>query len=203
MRTTGRLAVSLLLVVALGACDSGPEPIPKERLRSLVLQPVDVGRGFAQFDEGPQDFLDYHPGPRRDPRRFGREGGWKARFRRSGSGKTGPLLIESRADVFPDEEAAEEDIDAYEEEFSQTVKEAGERAHLLTLSPIGDRSTAITFDQGQGSGAVRYFRIAWRERNVTAFVGVSGFASSISASDALRLARAQQRRIRAAESPKA
>src|SRR4051812_42446806 len=73
----------LLLVVVLGACGSGGALIKRPSLPRLVLQQKDLPRGFGEFASGPQVRADFHPGPREDPTRFGRVGGWIARYRRA------------------------------------------------------------------------------------------------------------------------
>ena len=198
MRSNPRIAVILLLLLALGACEGADEVAPGE-LRSMVLQPSDLGAGFLQFDFGRQDFLDYHKGPRRDPERFGRQDGWKARYRKEDSkATTGPLVVESRVDLFGDDEGAARDIEAYKAEFDTASGDSP--AHLVSVPSIGDTVFAMTVTHGRGKRTVRYFQIAWREGNVTAFVDVSGFDDGLSLADALRLARRQQRRILAATS---
>ena len=135
------------------------------------------------------------PGPREDPTRFGREGGWKARYKRSGStGTRGPLVVESRLDLFEGDGGAQDDLDAYEREFKASL-EGGLAGRLLRVSRLGDRALAITFRQGAGRFATRFFTIAWREANVTASVSVNGFDGKVTTRDALTLARKQQRRI--------
>ena len=94
------LAVFLVVVVAAG-CGSSAARITAKQLPPLGLQPRDLPSAFERFDEGAQVSLDRVPGPRYDTARFGRQGGWKARYRRAGTTATpGPLVVESRADVF-------------------------------------------------------------------------------------------------------
>ena len=194
MRHKLTAAVVLLLFIPLGACERGGERIAQSELRSLVLQPSDLGPGYVQFDFGPQAFTDYRPGPRFEPARFGREGGWRARYRRSDrSATTGPLVIESRVDLFLEEEGAQRDLDAYVEEFDRSLRAAG--AERISVPRIGDAAVAMTLLQSQGSTSIRFYRIAWREQNVTAFIELSGFERSLPVTNAIRLAQQQQRRI--------
>src|SRR4051794_39242643 len=107
-----RLALPLVTVVLLAACGGGGDDVvtPKQ-LPKLVLQPPDLPGAFTAFDVGRQVRLDQVAGPRADPSRFGREGGWKARYNRPGSPTTrGPLVVESRADVFKDAAGAAKDL---------------------------------------------------------------------------------------------
>ena len=80
-----RLVASLTLlagVVALAGCSGGDERIEADSARRLVLQAEDVPREFERFDFGRTAQADLPAGARADPARFGREGGWKARYRR-------------------------------------------------------------------------------------------------------------------------
>jgi hypothetical protein len=101
----------------------GDGSIPPDRLRTLVLQPEDVPEGFQRFDEGRIAATDLPPGARRDPARFGRTGGWKARYRGTAGGV---LLIESRIDAFADADGAEQDLDAYAGELRTDQADIGD-----------------------------------------------------------------------------
>ena len=126
--------------------------------------------------------IDAVAGPRADERRFGRVGGWKARFHRSGTAATrGPLVVESRADVFGGSGGARDDLDAYRTQFEQT-----RAARVVPVGKVGDAAVASTQLQS-GALRVRFYTIAWRDRNVTASVTVNGFDGKL---DAGRRARA-------------
>lgn len=182
-----------MLSVLLAACDGGQNPIPPGKLGSAVLQPADVGQGFFQFDVGRQELLDFHLGPRRDPRRFERVEGWKARYRpREVEARTGPLVIESRVDLFREEEGAKRDLDAYTQEFQDDIRDAPRRGRSISVPTIGNGAVAITFTQGRGARTVRYYRVAWRFQTLTGFIGISGFEGTISVRDAIRFAQKQQ-----------
>ena len=156
----------------------------------LVLQPADLGAPFVRFDEGRQVSADAPPGERADPERFGRGGGWKARYKRSGSAQTrGPLVVESRADVFDDVEGAKDD-------FAAMGLDAGRAQTKVRAPKIGDESVATAIFQ-RGSPSVAFFTIGWRYENVTASISVNGFATRTTITDAVALARKQQRRIAA------
>jgi hypothetical protein len=95
-----RLLLALLPALVLPACGGGGG-IQKQSLSDLVLRRQDVGKRFVAFYSGRQTQLDTQGTPRSDQSRFGREGGWIARYRRSGApAANGPLVIESRADLF-------------------------------------------------------------------------------------------------------
>ncbi len=200
MRRPGhRTTLALLVLVLLASCGGDEPRIPANKLRALVLQPQDVGYAFATFDFGPQTETDYRLGPRQNPRRFGRVEGWKARYRKANPRvTTGPLVIESRADLFREEAGAEKDIEAYGQEFQVSIDDSGGSARQINVRRIGDETVAMTLTQGGGAMTVRFYRIAWRERNVTAFLEVSGFNSTLSLQAVISLAGQQQRRILAA-----
>jgi hypothetical protein len=183
------LATALLLVVAT-ACSFGGDAedsssITMGELRALVLQPRDLPRVFTQFDRGRQIMADRPSGARSDPARFGRLEGWKARYRRRGGAETrGPLVIESRADLFESSDGATEELEA--------IDESGFRP--LDDPRLGDEARAWSSFPGS-AGTVRYFLVAWREDNVTALLLASGFEGKITLRDVLELARKQQGRM--------
>jgi hypothetical protein len=191
MRAWVAVAAMVALAALATGCGKRENLIALKRLSKLVLQPRDMGPGFLRFDVGEQTFTDARRGPRFDPNRFGREGGWKARYRRTGSAvMSGPLVIESRADLFDSAGGAKKDLAAYDEEFRSTI--AGSVGRRIDASTLGPDAVAISFRQGM----VRYFRLAWRERNATGYVSVSGFEGRIDVEPAARLARKQRARMR-------
>jgi hypothetical protein len=158
--------------------------ISAAQAKALLLQPADLPRVFTRFDHGELTFTDFQAGPREDPARFERQGGWKARYRRPGSTSTrGPLLVVSMIDVFSDADHAARDLEAYEMVFSERGRPRP--------AAVGEQALArIT-----GVGTVRYFDVAWRQANVTASLSVQGFRGRISLADVVELARKQERRI--------
>jgi hypothetical protein len=187
------LAVFLVVVVAAG-CGSSAARITAKQLPTLVLQPGDLS-AFERFDEGAQVNLDRVPGPRYDTARFGREGGWKARYRRDGTTATpGPLVVESRADVFGSSSDARDDLAAYRDQFAHAVA-----AHLLRAPHLGDGAVAMTQLQ-PGTPGVRYYSIAWRVANATGSVTANGFDGRITFAQAIALARAAERHMAQAAS---
>jgi len=187
-----RTALAIFLAAALAGCGSSGATIPIESLHKLVLRSQDVGRPFQLFAGGKQGHLDNQP-PRNDPERYGREGGWIARFQRPGSTKTrGPLVVESRADLFKDAGGAKTDLRAYRELFASP--DLSQR-RAIKVPQIGDEAIGQTFVQ-PATKPLRFYRIAWRYRNATASVTVEGFDGHVSAADAITLARKQQRRLR-------
>jgi hypothetical protein len=193
-----RRTALILVSLALGGCsfgdeDGGPTASAAQGER-LVLSADDVGRPFAQFDEGEQRRTDMAP-PRDDPDRFGREGGWKSRFQRGGTTSTrGPLVIESRADLFETVGGANDDFDLYKEALDQLASGAG--GETLERGPrLGEESYAVTFRQGAPPTAVRHYAIAWREGNVTGYVFANGFDGRMTLAHVVALARKQEQRI--------
>jgi hypothetical protein len=187
-----RAALLLLAILGLAGCsltgdDDGPASIEVADLGKLVLHPEDLPRSFMRFDEGRQIAADLPAGTRADPARFGRRDGWKARYRRGGTIQTtGPLLIESKADLFGSGEGAKDDFDAARADIEwQPIGEPG----------LGDESFAATLLQGSETSGVRFYQVIWREDNAVASLNVNGFARGLTLEEVLELARAQERRI--------
>ncbi|MGZ6729205.1 MAG: hypothetical protein ACXVFC_07845, partial [Gaiellaceae bacterium] len=83
-----RLAALTLLAALLAAgCGSSGPTIPRSKLSKLVLQRSDLSKQFAAFYFG-RELASDQPGFRPDPLRFGRLGGWIARYHRGGSATT-------------------------------------------------------------------------------------------------------------------
>jgi hypothetical protein len=186
----GVVAIAVL-VFALAAC-GGSKTLPASHLSRYVLQPSDLGAQWAAFESGPQIALDNQGTPRADPRRFGREGGWIARYKRSGTAATrGPLVVVSRADVFKAAGGAKSDLEQYRATFAEA---AGAGVHSIAVPTLGDETTASTFTQ-PGTLTLRFYSIAWRYRNATASVTVEGWDGKLRTADAVALARKQQARL--------
>lgn len=197
----GRVHVALAALGVLVACTSmgDKEGVRSKDLAGLVLQPADMPGDFQRFDEGRQVEADAASGPRADRTRFGRQGGWKARYRRIGASRSrGPLVVESRVDLFESERGAREDLAAYRVAISETTATA-DGVRVVSDPDLGDDALATTVAPA-GLANVRFFTVAWRQRNVTASVAVNGLEGKVTLDDALRLARAQEERIGAAAS---
>jgi len=189
---------SALLLGALafaGCMGSGEDAIPESAGEQLVLLSADLPAVFSQFDGGKLVLADFLPGPREDPERFGRLSGWKARFKRGGGPKTaGPLIVESRADLFEDSAGADQDLEAYLEQFEETRASSPGSSRLLDVAGLGKEAVGFTLRQ-PGSSAVRHITVAWRDGNATASVSVSGFEGKLTLGHVLAVARKQERRI--------
>lgn len=158
----------------------------------MVLQPADLPPAFLRYDQGPQRRADLPRGTRGSATRFGRLGGWKARYRRAGSSQTsGPLVIESRADRFKASPGARRELEAYRGELPEGLR--------LDRRPpeVGDDSFAATGTEGSGRFAVRFYLIVWREGKTTASVLLNGFNGKLTFAQAVELARKQERRMEA------
>jgi hypothetical protein len=183
------VALPTLILVLAVACMGGDEAaFEASQLEQIVLRPADLPspRSWVRFDEGRQGSADQPAGDRADPTRFGRIDGWKARYRREGAGPrtAGPLVVESRADVFESEGGAEDELAAHRTDL-------GEGWRPLDDPELGDEGLAATLTQGN----VRFYVVGWRFENATASINANGFELSLE--DALGLARKQQRRIEA------
>jgi hypothetical protein len=172
-----------VLVAACGG--SSGKKIPPSALPRLVLSQAQVGAAYTEFEVGRQLHADTQPG-RADPTRFGREGGWIARYRkRTGPG---PLVVESRADLFAGASGAHDDLAAYAAIFA-----AASQSGISHPRGLGQEATALQYVQGGGTNALRNVSVAWRELNATGSVTVQGFARTTTLAGTLQLARVQER----------
>jgi hypothetical protein len=190
-----RLAILAAIVLAAGAACMGDDSaaIDKSELKGLVVQPSDLPNAFIRFDEGRQTRIDQPGGTLAEVDRYGREDGWKARYRRPGSPATkGPLVVESKVDVFGDSGGAERELAAEREEVVEGLHVEDERPG------VGDESFVATGTQGSGRFAVRSYLVGWRHENVAATVLANGFEGKFTREQAIELARKQQVRLAAA-----
>ena len=186
-----RLTALALAAAALAGCGSGGPTIPKSKLSGLVLRQSDLPGGFAAFYIGKQLRADQTP-RRSDPQRFGREGGWIARFHRGGSPRTrGPLVVASRADLFKGSGGARKDLQLYQGDLQSGV------GKQVEVPKLGDETIAAVSVQ-PGPTSVRTYLIAWRRDNATAELDANGFGKRITLADVLALARKQDARLRRA-----
>ena len=199
----GLLIASLAAAIALVGCspigDDSTQAIPASALPTLVLQSEDLDVAFLRFDEGPLAIADSPIGERSDPARFGREGGWKSRYRRRGTADTpGPLVVESRADLFEGSNGAEDEFDVHRSELELQARYPSD-LDLVEISDLGDEALALSPPRAGSLASIASMTVAWRYENVAASVTANGFSGRLELSDVVRLARAQQRRIEAAD----
>ena len=190
-----RVLAALSAALALVAAGCGDEQrVKTSELPRLVLQPSDLPSGFSQFDAGKQVQADTTGRERADAERFGRQGGWKARYRRRGGpSSVGPLVVESRADFFDADGGAAKDLKAYRIDVNALAGPGG--ATAVRAPKIGDEAFALTRAQGSGRFRIRLYTIVWRHANVSASVSATGFDGRFPFWRAVALARAQERRI--------
>lgn len=198
MRALALLTAGLILAgcSAGGGGDEKATVEPNELARA-VLQPDDLSRVFLRFDEGRQGIADVQGQRRKGIDRFGRLGGWKARYRRPGTNETrGPLVVSSLVDAFDTTGGAEDEWQALQDDLAD-----GDVPWSEADSPaLGDESLARTLVQGAGATRVAFFLVAWREDNAVASVEANGFAGKLALADAVALARKQAARLSAAAS---
>jgi hypothetical protein len=189
-------ALALLTALILAGCSVGggdeKATVEPDELGRAVLQPDDLPRVFFRFDEGRQGIADVQGRRRRSPDRFGRLGGWKARYRRPGTNETrGPLVISSLVDSFDSTGGAEDEWQALQDDLAD-----GDVLWSRADSPgLGDESLARTLVQGAGPTRVAFFLIAWRDDNAVASLEANGFAGKLQLADAVALARKQAERL--------
>ncbi len=189
-------ALAALICVVAAGCSGNDRGAKARDLPRLVLQSSDLPATFVRFDAGKQVNADASGDRRLDPERFGRLGGWKARYRLSGTGQAGgPQIVESRADVFEGSSGAEQDLDAYRSDLAELAGPTGGRK--LQAPALGDEAFAITRAQGSGRFRIRLYTIVWRDANVSAALSATGFDGRFRFEQALALARAQARRVQA------
>lgn len=185
--------VALACALLLSGCGSESSEISSAQAKTLVLAGHDLPARFQTFAEGPTATLDTQGTPRSSLQRFGRKGGWVARFHHNGTATTkGPLVIVSAVDVFGKASGAKDDLGAYRLQFDRAMASLG--AKPVIVGDLGDEAAAISAVQ-PGGKPVRSFIIAWRERNATGSVTANGFEGQIQLRDVLRLARIQEARM--------
>ena len=179
----------IVLTLVLAGCSNDSSNVAKADLPEVVLQPADVSGSFERFDEGRQASADQPEGARADTARFGRIDGWKSRYRRRGGVEIrGPLVIESRADLFKSSGGAEDELDEI----------ARERALEPSDRNLGDEAVLVSTTQAAFPRPLRTFTVYWRSANVVGTLTANGFQGRIGEKDALGLARLQQARVAAA-----
>jgi hypothetical protein len=167
----------------------------RDRLAPVVLQAEDlaaIGKpsDWQLFDEGPMLRADMPGGLRSDPRRFGRLGGWKSRYRVADPAATRiAFVIESRVDLFADPSGATADLQAAAQDAPRIGASVGPAPR-----PVGEAALGLISEQTPAP-SVGYYTIIWRRGSILASIVVSGFKGNVSLAQAGALAEAVDRRI--------
>jgi hypothetical protein len=182
-----RRAAVLLAVSLLAGCGSHSSgEVPVSKARQLVLQPSDLGSGYVSIGSGARNPF---TAGQTDPKRFGREGGWFADYRRPPPGTRGALIVQSEVDVFGDDNGARQQV-AADRERLWTV-------NATSIPRIGDESFA-TRVQGSGSPPPLVYTLVWRQRNVASTLVVTGLKGKLDPKQPVALARRAAARVAAA-----
>jgi hypothetical protein len=192
VRAPAAVLVATVLAALAAGCGGSEKRVERQELASVVLQPKDLGAAFTRFDAGRQGLVEQPRGSRSDPSRFGRVVGWKARYRRPGTARTtGPLVVESRADLYEGDGAAK-DLEALRAQLAEGVGKA------LPAPEVG--AEAFLWESSQAGSPKRVVTITcvFRESGVLGVVTATGFEGGLRAADVVALSRLQEARIRAA-----
>ena len=180
-----RCALAALCALLLVGCGHSSPQLSSGAVKKLVLMPQDMPRGYSAFAEGPTASLDVQGTPRASPERFGREGGWVERMRRSSPA----MVVVSTVDVFGDAKGARSDLSAYGDQFA-AQRENG-LAKRVRPPQVGDGAIAAEL---LAPGAQKGFAVVWASRNASASVTAIGPAR-LRLADVVALARKQQAKI--------
>jgi len=137
--------------------------------------------GLVRVESRPQALADQPPS---GAHRFGRRDGWVARYR--ATGRRGILTVQSRVDVFAKRRGATEDLSASRSQSRGTTRPAR----------LGDEGFVTVRRLPGYPRALLRVTVAWRERNATSSLAISGFTGEIDAGDATALARRLARRLK-------
>jgi hypothetical protein len=188
MRTASAAVAAALLLscCALVACGSGSERnVQPSEAKRLVLQQRDLGSGYAPIGSGAQN-----PFTARtvDPKRFGREGGWFADYRRPPAVTTGALIVQSVADVFGDAKGARSELAAVRSRLEPNG---------IPAPRLGDEVVAAKVT-GTGKPAAVVYTVAWRQGNVASSLVVTGLSGKLRLGEVVALARRAEAHVAAA-----
>jgi len=191
MRRRGLLCALVVTALVAGCSGDDAGSLERSELPQLVVQPGDLPSVFEEFDRGAQGRADAFLGRAVDPGRFGRVDGWKARYRRPGGQRApGPLVVESKLDLFESAEGAKRELDR----IATVIRETFGGAEIDNSTRLGDETLAATFGRQAGGFATQFVVLVWRAENVTAALIVTG-VRGLAVSDAVALGRKQQQRI--------
>jgi hypothetical protein len=182
-----RWTLAAFCVLLVAGCGHGPSAptVSAADAKQLVLKAADLPSGFESFASGPTASLDVQGTTRSDPGRFGREGGWVERLKRSAP----PMVVVSTADVFHDAKGAESDLTAFGDEFARQ-RENG-LAKPVPPPQIGDGTIGA---QLVAPGGQKGYSVVWVFRNASASVTAIG-PSTLRLADVVAFARKQQAKL--------
>ncbi len=179
-----RWTLAALCVLVFAGCAHGSPQFSGSDAKKLVLTAHDMP-GYESFASGPTASLDVQGTPRSNLQRFGREGGWVERLRR-----TSPAwLVVSTVDVFHDAKGAQSDLTGYGDGFA-SLRETG-LAERVRPPQIGDGAIAAEL---VAPGSQKEFVVAWVSRNASASVTAIG-PGGLRLMDVVALARKQQAKL--------
>ena len=177
-------ALCALLVAGCGHGTSSPT-FSAADAKQLVLGAADLPSGFESFASGPTASLDVQGTTRSDPERFGREGGWVERLKRS----TPPMVVVSTVAVFHDAKGAQSDLTAFGDEFARE-RENG-LAKRVRSPQIGDGAIGAEL---VAPGGQKGYSVVWVFRNASASVTAIG-PPTLRLADVVAFARKQQAKL--------
>ncbi len=186
----GLVACALVLVACGGRA---AKPLSDDQLQSLVLQPSDLPSQLARFSFEREIRSEQDAVLGGDPTRFGRQGGWVARYRRRGNPRAqGPLTVVSTVEMFGRSASASRYLGAQEEREKTSAPTAGLKK--VSVPSIGAESHALASARAP-RGSVRYVVVTWRDGRFVGSVAASGYAELMSVLDVVALARSQEKRV--------
>jgi hypothetical protein len=180
----------VLLALGAGCGSHTAAPLSDRQLSRLVLQPSELP-GLERFANAREVSSEQSPVLGGDPARFGRQGGWVARYRVSGAAN-GPLLIASTVEMLDGGGGAGK--------FFGELRKRDQRVEGATgltsvdLPRVGDESYAYATPHAR-PGTIRTVAVTWRDGRFVATAFANGFAERMSVRDVLALARRQDRRL--------
>ena len=162
-------------------------------LRALDL-PVEVFLTKAGYESNAQASREEGGPARAELKRWGRVNGYDAVFERAKPVRS-QYRFESAVDTFRAVKGARE---AMRYLVAALGREPLKLVPRPTQGPIGDEAHAYVLNVTLENTKYEYALIFWRYKTVVAHLTMSGSAENVKLTDALRLARAQQARMKAA-----
>jgi hypothetical protein len=185
------MLMCVVALIASSGCGKGStKPVSGRVLQKLVLQQTDLP-GFGQFAFGRELRSELDPAFAGDPRKFGRQDGWAARYRRARRGP-GPLTVASVIDEFARPSDAGDLLAAVRDQERKTSAASG----LKTFQPsnLGDDDVGVATARPSAKG-VRFVRVTWRRGRFVASVTALGYTQRMSVDEVVALARKQNQRL--------